>query len=85
MARAKIYECQSCGKPTAEYIKNGYFKCKDRDCGAIWWDIFDRPSGVNGYKCYNCNHKTLQSITQIGNVNVRRCSNCGKTLLELIH
>ena len=83
MANKRIEECQSCGKRTAEYMKNeGHYRCTE--CGAIWWDIFDKPSGVNGYKCYNCGHKTLQTVGQIGDVNVRRCRTCGKTLLEPI-
>jgi len=84
MAKTKTYVCQSCGKTTGDRIKNGYFKC--RVCGAIWWDIFDRPSAgvkVKGYECYNCNRKTMQSIAQIADVSVRRCSKCGRTLLEL--
>jgi hypothetical protein len=86
MIKSKLEECQSCGEQSAEYVeKKGHYRCTRPQCGAIWWDIFDKPSGINGYKCYNCNRRTLQSVDQIGNVNVRRCSTCGKTLLELIH
>ena len=86
MAKTKLEECQACGQPTAEYMKNeGHHKCTNPECRAIWWDIVDKPSGVNGYKCYNCGKKTLQTVGQIGNVNVRRCKTCCKTLLEPIH
>jgi len=88
MAKTKLEECQSCGELTAEYNKEkGYHECKSAECRAIWWDIFDRPSGANdGYICYNCgteNTRTLQSIDQIGHINIRRCKTCGRTLLEL--
>jgi ribosomal protein L37AE/L43A len=85
MAKTAMYVCQSCGNPTGTRIKNGYFECTDDKCGAIWWDVFDRPSAgirVKGYECYNCNRKTMQSIAKIAGVNVRRCTKCGRTLLE---
>ena len=87
MAKTKLEECQSCGELTAEYNKKkGYHECKRQECRAIWWDIFDKPSGAHdGYICYNCgaeNTRTMQSVVHTGNVNLRRCNRCGRTLLE---
>lgn len=85
MAKTKMYVCQSCGEPKGDYMKKGYFKC--RDCGAIWWTIFDRPSaGVRrkGIECYQCNNMTMQPIVQIANVEVWRCGKCATTLLKPI-
>ncbi len=92
MAKTKLEECQSCGQQTAEYMEEkGHYKCTRPECRAIWWDIFDKPSGANdGYICYNCgaeNTRTLQSvdqIDQIDHINIRRCKTCGRTLLEII-
>ena len=90
MARPKLEVCQSCGEKTAVYIENnGHYKCTRPECGAIWWDIFDKPSGAHdGYICYNCYNseaRPLQTIDQIGNINIRRCKICGRVLLELIN
>jgi hypothetical protein len=77
--------CQSCGKSTGEYQKNGYFKCNDKKCGAVWWSVFDKPSseeGSRGIKCYQCqNKKTMLPVVRMNSIEVYRCTKCGCTLL----
>jgi hypothetical protein len=81
----RLVLCQSCGKPTGEYQENGYFRCTDDQCGAVWWGPSDKPSskeGPRGIKCYQCrNKKTMLPITRLDNVEVYRCTICGCTLL----
>ncbi len=86
MAKTKLEECQSCGQQTAEYMEEkGHYKCTRPECGAIWWDIFDRPSseeGSRGIKCYQCqNKKTMLPIMRMDSIEVYRCTKCGRTLL----
>jgi len=83
MAKTKGYKCSSCDELKADLTEHGHFKC--RECGAIYWTIFDRPVAGGkgqGERCSECGNTTLHLIAKMDEVQVLRCSACAFTLLK---
>ena len=78
-----LYNCSNCKEQKADLTEQGHFKC--RNCGAIYWTIFDRPKAGRkgqGIYCTECGNQNLQLVDKMDEVEVLRCSACAFTLLR---
>jgi len=82
----KGIKCPECGKFNSTYEKGAYH-CGNKQCGAVWWTAFDKPSAGTkrkGYTCESCGKQTVHPIADVAQARIWRCSTCATTIVKPI-